>query len=65
MGFLTDLFGGSPDPEPFGGGFDPAIEEDAKYVLGKLKENVEKGLPEYVVIGLQILLKKRFKHLTF
>ena len=48
MGFFTDLFGGSPDPEPFGGGFDPAIEEDAKYVLGKLQENVEKGLPEYV-----------------
>ncbi len=48
MGFFTDLFGGSPDPKPFGGGFDPAIEEDAKYVLGKLKENVEKGLPEYV-----------------
>jgi len=48
MGFFTDLFGGSPDPEPFGGGFDPAIEEDARYVLDKLKENVEKGLPEYV-----------------
>ena len=48
MGFFTDLFGGSPDPEPFGGGFDPAIEEDARYVLDKLRENVEKGLPEYV-----------------
>ncbi len=48
MGFLTKIFGGTPDPKPFGGGFDPAIEEDAKYILGKLQSNVEQGIPEYV-----------------
>ncbi len=26
MGFFTDLLGGSKDPKPFGGGFDPAIK---------------------------------------
>jgi len=48
MGFFTKIFGGTPDPKPFGGGFDPAIEEDAKYILGKLQSNVEQGIPEYV-----------------
>lgn len=26
MGFFTDLFGGSKDPKPYGGGFDPAVK---------------------------------------
>ncbi len=37
MGFFTKLFGGTPKPKPFGGGFDPAIKPYIEEGLGGLQ----------------------------
>ena len=43
MGFFTDLLGGSKDPKPFGGGFDPAIKPYIEEGLGGLQAAYQAG----------------------
>lgn len=43
MGFFTDLLGGSKDPKPFGGGFDPAIKPYIEEGLGGLQAAYQQG----------------------
>jgi len=43
MGFFTDLFGGSEDPKPFGGGFDPAIKPYIEEGLEGLQAAYQQG----------------------